>query len=127
MVSSEPIMSINAASTPAPLSFSAKERSTIPVCTTKVKSSVRFTSAIASKNLSNGTDPSGRQPPLMRQPKPPFALTSLHTSTKLLGVRAGSIVFKTFPPQCLHSNPQKEPVTDMEGKAVGDEQKWSVL
>jgi hypothetical protein len=35
------------------------------------------------------------------------------------------MVFKTLPPQCLHFKEQKEPVTEMEGKAEGEEQKRS--
>src|SRR3990170_3035550 len=127
MVSSEPIISIKAASTPAAASCPANSASITPVCTTTVKPSVFLTSAIASTNRSKGTEPSGRQPPLIRQPKPPFALTSLHTSTKRSGVTAGNIVSKTLPPQCLHFNAQKEPVTDTEGNAAGDEQKRSAL
>src|SRR3989337_581550 len=121
------MMSIRAASTPASLSFVAMLKSTTPVCTTTVKPSFRFTSGIASTNLSNGTDPSGRQPPLIRQPIPPFRFTSEQTSINCRGVKADNIVLSTLPPQCLHFKAQKEPVTEMEGKAAGDEQKQSVL
>jgi len=37
------------------------------------------------------------------------------------------MVFNTFPLQCLHFRAQKEPVTEMEGKTIGDEQKELVL
>lgn len=43
-------------------------------------------------------------------------------STSFSGVGAESIVFRTFPPQCLHFKAQDEPVMEIDGKAVGEEQ-----
>ncbi len=114
---------MRAASTPASLNLFAIESSTTPVCTTMVSPVSRFTSAMASTNLSRGTEPSGKHPPLIRQPTAPFLLSLAQRQIRSSGVVAGIIVFSTFPPQCLHLKAQEEPVTEIDGKAAGDEQK----
>jgi hypothetical protein len=81
-------------------------------------------SAIASTNPPIGTEPSGRQPPLIRQPTAPFALIFLHVLTKVWGDVAGIIVSKSFPPQWLQFNEQELPVIEIEGKAFREDRKY---
>jgi len=116
-------MSIRAASTPASFSLLAIVRSMTPVCATMVSPRSRLIFAIASMNLLRGTEPSGRHPPLMRQPMAPLVFSFAQRLTSSFGVGAGNMVFKTLPSQCLHFRAQEEPVTEMDGKAVGEERK----
>lgn len=78
-------------------------------------------------NLSSGTEPSGKHPPLIRQPMQPLLLKSLQMSISFSGVGADNMVSRTFPPQCLHFKAHEEPVTEIVGKVVGDERKRLVL
>jgi len=79
--------------------------------------------AIASTNLLRGTEPSGKHPPLMRQPMAPSFFSFTQRLKSSFGVRAGNMVLRTFPSQCLHFRAQDEPVIEIDGKAVGEEQK----
>ncbi len=116
-------MSIKAASTPASFSLFAEEKSITPVCITTVRPRFFFILPIASTNFSKGTEPSGKQPPLIRHPTAPLFFSFTQRSKSASGVRAGVIVSKTFLLQCLHSKAQEEPVMEIEGKTFGDEQK----
>ncbi len=120
-------MSIRAASTPASFNLLAVERSMTPVCAAIVSPSSLLILAIASTNLLMGTDPSGKHPPLMRQPTAPRFFSFAQRLKSFFGVRAGDMVSRTFPLQCLHSRAQEEPVIEIDGKAVGEEQKYLVL
>jgi len=73
-------------------------------------------------NLPKGTEPSGRHPPLIRQPKAPSRLICAQILNNLSGVVAEYIVSKTFPPQCLQFNAQPVPVTEIVGNSLGEEQ-----
>ena len=75
MVASEPMTSINAASTPARLSAAAAEASIMPVWTKTVKPSSRLIFLMAGMNGLRGTVPFGVHPPLMRQPEAPCCLS----------------------------------------------------
>ena len=76
---------------------------------------------MVSMNPPRGTEPSGRHPPLIRQPKAPLRLSSVHNSSSFSGVVAEYMVFRTFPLQCLHFNAQLVPVTEIVGKSVSEE------
>ena len=99
----------------------------IPVCTRTVSPRSSLILAIASTNLSSGTDPSGKHPPLIRQPTQPLFFKSVQVSISAFGVGADSMVSRTFPLQCLQFKVQEFPVTEIVGKVVGDEWKYSVL
>jgi hypothetical protein len=77
--------------------------------------------------MSKGTEPSGRHPPLIRQPLAPSSLSLTHKSKSSSGKRAGCMVSNTLPPQCLQLRAQEVPVTDTVGKSLIDEQKCFVL
>ena len=116
-------MSIRAASTPASFNLFAVEKSMTPVCAAMVSPSSLLILAIAPTNLLRGTEPSGRHPPLIRQPIAPPFFSFTQRLKSSFGVRAGNMVLRTFPLQCLHFKAQEEPVIEIDGKAVGEEQK----
>ena len=116
-------MSINAASTPASFSLFAVGRSMTPVCVAMVSPSSLLILAMVSTNSLRGTEPSGKHPPLMRQPMAPSFFSFTQRLKSSFGVRAGNMVLRIFPWQCLHFRAQEEPVIEMDGKAVGEEQK----
>ena len=117
IVSFEPIMSINAASTPAFLSCFAVSNLIIPEWTRTVKPKSCLIRAIAGMNFSSGTAPLGKHPPLIRQPKAPFSLSVAQCARSFSGVSAGCMVSRTFPPQCLQLSAQPLPVTDIVGNS----------
>lgn len=112
-------MSIKAASTSASLSCCAVFLLSMPVWTSTVKPKSCFIFAMAGMNCSSGTEPSGEHPPLMRQPKAPFCLSSVQSSMSFCGVLAGCMVSRTFPSQCLQFNAQPLPVMETVGNSVG--------
>ena len=85
------------------------------------------TNAPPSKKLSKGTEPSGIQPPLMRQPIPSSCFSFSQTSKSFSGVGAWTIGSNTFPLQCSHFNPQIDPVIEIDGKTFFDERKCLFL
>ena len=115
-------MSISAASTPAFLSASAVKSSIMPVCTMTVRPSSCLIFAMACVKRPIGTEPFGRQPPLMRQPKAPSCFSAEHVAKSVSGVLAGCMVWRSLPPQCLQFNAQFLPVTDIVGNWLGLEQ-----
>lgn len=77
--------------------------------------------------LSRGTEPSGRHPPLMRQPAAPFSFSFVQTLKSSSGLGAETIVSNTLPLQCWHFRAQEEPVIEIEGKESCDEWKYLFL
>ena len=118
MVSSEPMTSINAASTPARLSVTAVAGSIMPVWTKTVRPRSRLIFVIVGMNGSRRTEPFGVHPPLMRQPEVPCRLSFVASAKSFSGVVAGYMVFRTFPSQCLQLSAHAMPVTDMVGNCV---------
>ena len=118
MVSSEPMTSINAASTPARLSATAVAGPIMPVWTNTIRLNSRLIFVMVGMNGSRGTEPFGVHPPLIRQPEVPCRLSFVASVKSISGVVAGYMVFRTFPSQCLQLSAHDVPVTDMVGKCV---------
>ena len=121
IVSFEPMMSMSTASTFAVLSCFAVSALIIPEWIRTVKPRSRLICAIVGMNFSSGTAPFGRHPPLIKQPNAPFSLSAVQWARSFLGVFAGCMVSRTFPPQCLQFSAQPFPVMDIVGKSVGDD------
>lgn len=75
MVSSAPMMSMSAVSTPAFLSCWAVSVSIMPVWTNTVKPNSFLICAMVGMKGFSGTVPFGVHPPLMRMPVAPFCLS----------------------------------------------------
>jgi hypothetical protein len=92
-----------------------------------VRPSSFFILASVGKKFSSGTEPLDKQPPLTKQPKPPFLFRFCAASKSPDGVFVGAIVFNTFLPQCPQSRAQASPVTENVGKRLSEELKCGVL